>query len=296
MSASEAGTMFAPLRVLFNKGVRYSTVIDVGCADGHFFLALVARDLVPGAVPLNIEANALYENSLLAIKNVVGGHFRISAIADREGEVELTTSVHPYWSSLRPADDRYWQRINKLSAQKVTVPATTLDTLRKELSLEPPFILKLDVQGAEEEVLSGANDVLKDTHVVICEADVDDFQTINKALVQKNFVLYDVVELHRLIDGTLGWFYPVYISRALDFVRPKGFWDAKDNETVIRAQGERRKAMLNFNAEILARIQNQRQAAQRGAEPTQAVKSIGRNDPCPCRSGKKYKRCCGAYR
>ncbi|MBW1707552.1 MAG: SEC-C domain-containing protein, partial [Deltaproteobacteria bacterium] len=23
-------------------------------------------------------------------------------------------------------------------------------------------------------------------------------------------------------------------------------------------------------------------------------KKIGRNDPCPCGSGKKYKKCCGA--
>jgi preprotein translocase subunit SecA len=26
---------------------------------------------------------------------------------------------------------------------------------------------------------------------------------------------------------------------------------------------------------------------------TQGVKEIGRNDPCPCGSGKKYKKCCG---
>ncbi|MFN5684903.1 SEC-C metal-binding domain-containing protein, partial [Bradyrhizobium sp.] len=25
-----------------------------------------------------------------------------------------------------------------------------------------------------------------------------------------------------------------------------------------------------------------------------AFGKIGRNDPCPCGSGKKYKRCCGA--
>jgi uncharacterized protein YecA (UPF0149 family) len=24
------------------------------------------------------------------------------------------------------------------------------------------------------------------------------------------------------------------------------------------------------------------------------VEKIGRNDPCPCGSGKKYKKCCGA--
>ncbi|MFN5406165.1 SEC-C metal-binding domain-containing protein, partial [Bradyrhizobium sp.] len=28
--------------------------------------------------------------------------------------------------------------------------------------------------------------------------------------------------------------------------------------------------------------------------PFAAFGKIGRNDPCPCGSGKKYKRCCGA--
>ena len=29
-------------------------------------------------------------------------------------------------------------------------------------------------------------------------------------------------------------------------------------------------------------------------EPIKADSAPGRNDPCPCGSGKKYKRCCGA--
>jgi preprotein translocase subunit SecA len=28
-------------------------------------------------------------------------------------------------------------------------------------------------------------------------------------------------------------------------------------------------------------------------EPVKAEKKIGRNDACPCGSGKKYKNCCG---
>lgn len=28
-------------------------------------------------------------------------------------------------------------------------------------------------------------------------------------------------------------------------------------------------------------------------EPVRAEKTPGRNDPCPCGSGKKYKKCCG---
>ena len=28
--------------------------------------------------------------------------------------------------------------------------------------------------------------------------------------------------------------------------------------------------------------------------PVRAKNKVGRNDPCPCGSGKKYKKCCGA--
>ena len=28
-------------------------------------------------------------------------------------------------------------------------------------------------------------------------------------------------------------------------------------------------------------------------EPIHTEKAVGRNDPCPCGSGKKYKKCCG---
>jgi uncharacterized protein YecA (UPF0149 family) len=29
-------------------------------------------------------------------------------------------------------------------------------------------------------------------------------------------------------------------------------------------------------------------------QPVQAPIKVGRNDPCPCGSGKKFKKCCGA--
>jgi FkbM family methyltransferase len=295
MSESETGTFFATLRLLCNKGVRYSTFIDVGCADGHLFLQLTAMGLIPGAAPLNIDANRLYEDSLQAIKAVAGGDFRICAITNHEGEVELTNSVHPYWSSLRDENDLYWSRINKLASSRSVVPATTLNALRRELALKPPFLLKLDVQGAEREVLLGAGDVLKDTHVVICEADIDDFESINSELVRNDFVLYDLSYLNRAPDGTLGWFYPVYINRVLDHVRPKAFWDPRHNDDIIRGQVQRREAVLKQNAEILDRMKSRLSSGQ--TSPESATSQLpSRNDPCPCGSRKKYKHCCGAYR
>jgi SEC-C motif-containing protein len=34
-------------------------------------------------------------------------------------------------------------------------------------------------------------------------------------------------------------------------------------------------------------------AVRTGPEPVKAAPKVGRNDPCPCGSGKKYKHCCG---
>jgi FkbM family methyltransferase len=264
MSASNLNSFGATIQRLFKKGVHYSTMIDVGCADGHFYLNLMK--LFPGAVPLNIDANRLYEDSLKAIKDVVGGNYRISAITDYVGEIEITESVHPYWSSIRPEGDPYWSKLNDLIKTKVKVPATTLDTLAKELALKPPFLLKLDVQGAEKAAFAGARDVLKNTNVVICEADIDDFHDINKILVDAGFGLYDITELSRIQDGTLGWFYPVYINRALDFVRPKAFWDTKLNDAAIGMQVERRKVIIKSNAEILDHIRNLQQSIRQSTD------------------------------
>jgi FkbM family methyltransferase len=129
------------------------------------------------------------------------GDFRITAITDSVGEIELTESVHPYWSSIRPPGDSYWSRVNELIGTTVKVPATTLDALVKELALKPPFLLKLDVQGAEQSALAGAPSVLADTHTIIREADIDDFSDIHKVLTAAGFDLYDITHLERVADG-----------------------------------------------------------------------------------------------
>ena len=267
---------------LFRKGLRCATLIDVGCADGHLFLHLKQRGLIPGAVPLHIDANRLYEPSLKAIKDVVGGDYRITAVSDRVGEVEFTQSVHPYWGSLRAEGDLYWARVNYLTQTTVVLPTTTLDALAMELAVVPPFFLKLDVQGAELSVLSGAANVLASTHVVICEADIADFKGINGALIAAGFDLYDVTTLHRLSDGTLGWFYPVYVSNKVETWRPRAFWDESQNDAVVRVQVERREAILRLNAEILNQLKFR-------------DSKVSRNDPCPCGSGRKFKHCCGRH-
>src|SRR5690349_11145165 len=99
--AIPTGTFTGTLAGLFQKGVRFSTVIDVGCADGHFYVQHHRLGLFPGSTVLNVDPNPIYEKSLKSIQDVLGGHYAIAAASDCEGELELTVATHPYWSSLR---------------------------------------------------------------------------------------------------------------------------------------------------------------------------------------------------
>jgi FkbM family methyltransferase len=247
------GTTVATLFALMEMGVKYATVIDIGCADGHFFLSHFAAGLFPGSTVLNIDANPIYEGSLRAIKDVMGGHYFIGAVTDRNGEVELTTGAHPYWNSLRPPGDTYWSHLNRLHVGTMRVPAVTVDSLADTLQLKPPFLIKLDIQGAEVEALRGATRVLQETEVVICEADLEDFHSIDRALFESGFNIFDITDMQWLPDRTLGWFYPVYLHRRLDHLRQRrAFWNEAENAQVIQIQANRRKAVLEYNAAVLA--------------------------------------------
>jgi FkbM family methyltransferase len=255
---ADAGTFTDSLKLLAAKGLRYGTVIDLGCADGHFFVQHYGLGPFAGAVPVNVDANPIYESSLRAIKDTLGGSYVIAAATDQVGEVELTVGSHPYWSSLLNERDPYWQRMNKLHAGKVKVPAVTVDSLTKQFGLSPPFLLKLDIQGAELAVLKGARETLKVTDVVICEIDLADFHGLDRVMDEAGFSLFDVTDLRRMSDGSLGWFYPLYLNRKRDGIRNVTLWDRAHDQAVIETQRKRRESVIAYNARVLAELRKAR--------------------------------------
>jgi FkbM family methyltransferase len=255
---ADAGTYTDSLKVLAEKGLRYGTVMDLGCADGHFFLQHLSLGLFAGALPVNVDANPIYEESLKAIRDAVGGNYAIAAVTDQVGEVELTVGSHPYWSSLLAEGDAYWQRMNQLHKGKLKVPAVTVDLLSRKFGLSPPFLLKLDIQGAELAVLRGALETLKQTDVVICEIDLADFHALDRAMDDSGFALFDVTDLRRISDQSLGWFYAVYLSRRRDGIRSRTLWDRSLDQAIIERQRQRRDAILDYNARVLAELRKRR--------------------------------------
>ena len=66
---------------------------------------------------------------------------------------------------------------------------------------------------------------------------------------------------------------------------------------VIRNMNAQHNAMQSFDANAArAAADRSPMASRRQGESVTVVRTgpkVGRNDPCPCGSGKKYKHCCG---
>ena len=68
--------------------------------------------------------------------------------------------------------------------------------------------------------------------------------------------------------------------------------EVKDHDTASATAPDRiADWVVNLNEWRLANYQPMQSIDPRGASASR--KKVGRNDPCPCGSGKKYKKCCG---
>ena len=144
---------------LKDHGFRPRTMVDVGAAVGKWTAQVI--EIFPDAQFLMVDP--LKENES-ALKALTGVHPNVrywsGALGSHAGELEF--HVHGDQSSMFTSE---WGK----GVEIRRVPLRTLDVLVKELGFEDVDGLKLDVQGAELEVLAGATETLKRCKVVQVE-------------------------------------------------------------------------------------------------------------------------------
>ncbi len=74
------------------------------------------------------------------------------------------------------------------------VDVRTLDNLLAERPVPKPYLLKIDVDGVELLILEGSKAVLKDTNVVVIEANIRNFVERAAFLQSVGFELFDIVD------------------------------------------------------------------------------------------------------
>jgi FkbM family methyltransferase len=193
------------LASLRQAGFDPRTVIDVGAARGDFTLA--AASVFPDARFLLVEP---LEEFAVPLGEVAGmlpsAHVVVAAAAPREGEVTL--NVHPdlVGSSLYREEEN-----SDVNGSPRGVPAVTVDGIVVDAGVDGPFLLKVDVQGAERDVLEGAKATLKNTGFVLLELSLfrffegaPEFAAMISYMESLGFVPYDIVGLsHRPLDEAL---------------------------------------------------------------------------------------------
>jgi len=88
-------------------------------------------------------------------------------------------------------------------------------------------------------------------------------------------------ELRTVVDDDIGGS-ALLAEREAEFARRQRMLDARERNIEIKEQR--------------LRVVTQTQPTPVMPRPASAAAKVGRNDPCPCGSGSKYKRCHGAVR
>lgn len=219
------GEMMLFLREL---GFRPGTIIDVGVntgtpglyeffADAHILMV----DPLEESVQFMRHAQSMFPNAV----------YECCAAGAAEGE--FTLSIHPSFGGSRLVEvvGRHAKGTDR------TVPVHRIDALVHKHRLPGPYVLKVDVEGGEVDVLDSSTDILSQTEVLILEtrvrpvANAPDLLSVTDYLRDKGFVPYDFIDRnYHDGDGTLKQFDLVAVRREGFFRNAVAYTELKQTD------------------------------------------------------------------
>ncbi len=217
-------------------GFRPKTVIDVGVARGTVELYTAFSD----SFFLLIEPLKEFESHLKLILEQYRGSYLLCAAGSHSGMVAFNVHKdHMDGSSL------YKETMGtEADGDEITVPMIRLDDVLKEKGLGGPFLIKIDAQGAELDVLEGAQHTLPEAEVVVLEVSM--FQFMKGApqfyevvfyMKQHGFVAYDIIlGWNRPLDKALGQVDILFVKENGQFRQDHSFSTAAQRKKVFGPQ------------------------------------------------------------
>ncbi len=206
-------------------GFAPATVIDVGAAEGSFTKECL--HVFPQASYVLVEPLQEFAPALARLQaSMPGMTVRHAAAASRAGSVTLHVHSDLDGSSLLLEAEG-----GAVNGTPRAVEAITLDGLVAAYGLAGPFLLKLDVQGAELDVLEGASRTLSASDLVLAEVSFyqafengPQFADVVNYMKARDFVAYDLCGfLYRPLDGALAQADAAFVKEGGIFRRSRAF-------------------------------------------------------------------------
>lgn len=175
---------------LKQMGVPVETVLDVG-------ILTCTSELMrcfPDKPHILMEPIVEFEDRIRAIYDKAGISYELvqAAMSDEDGTVTLKTM------SVREETNITHARITDTQGEGSNfreMPSIKLDTLVAQRNLKGPYLLKIDVDGAEPQILAGGKNMLSDCSIVCVEAGVKTFIERANMIIAAGFQFFDVVDL-----------------------------------------------------------------------------------------------------
>lgn len=202
--------MRRPLKIeSFNKvkqlGIPVESVVDIGILTGTGELMAAFKDkkhlLIEPIVEWNETIERNYTNA--------GVDFTLVNVAasNTDGTMNMETSTvipgKPISHARLP--------VKSQCANLRTVPVRKLDSILLEYPHPGPYLLKIDVDGVELQILEGSLETLTQVNVVVIEANVRNFIERAAFLLKHGFELFDIVD-PCYYDNQLRQFDLVFVS------------------------------------------------------------------------------------
>lgn len=200
------------------------TVFDIGVGRGTKWL----YDSFPDAALILVEPLDQFETKIQEIVKARNAIWHRCALSEQAGEVTMLIPRRVPTGASILGRHKEWRELTAnqrdTDVVELTVPMQRLDEIAK--GAEPPFVVKMDVEGAEVKVLQGGPETIRSASLVIVEASVgprhageSDLIDIGTLLKAHGFKLAEIIDM-----ATYG---PDKLLNYVDaaFVRAdSGFW------------------------------------------------------------------------
>ena len=188
-----------------NKAI---TIFDVGAHDGRTIK--LYRKHFPNSTMFSFEPTPeTFENLKNNASNYQNAEVFNVALSNFVGQTEFFVNKSSLTNSiLKPFDEKYIAPNIFHTVEKIVVNTNTIDAFCKEKKLEKINILKIDVQGAELDVLKGAAAMLTNKNIDLIYLEVEFVELyLNQPL------FHDISSFLKTFDYNLYYIYNISVGK-----------------------------------------------------------------------------------